>query len=204
MFTRDCDRICAAPATLFGHSITYALGTVSLADGRHTYFLPALQALVTLTLGLALALIVRSLVSAPVRPGKICPVAPSLSKGGLSMPMLGRAQHDTVGITLSLWAIFSFTQCAFFVSLEFLEGYRAGPLGCAIQVVVALMAALLVVWFNDLLERCEEISLARGIYLPRPTNNQVLITDRSLCPIPVNGLNERRGIRRFQRPPPGL
>lgn len=101
----------AAPATLFGHSLTYALGAIPLADGRHTYFLPALQALVTLALGLALALILRSLLLARRVPPKSSHVTLLVSDGGF----------------LSLWASFSFAQCALFVSLEFLEGYRAGP-----------------------------------------------------------------------------
>ncbi len=68
----------------------------------------------------------------------------------------------------------------------------------------ALIAAIMVMLFGALLEQCQEISLVCGTYLPRGTNRLAVRPDRSLSLVAVSRLNERRGVRRFQRPPPGL
>lgn len=87
---------------------------------------------------------------------------------------------------------------------ESFEGYRVGLFGCLMECAVALIAAIMVMLFGALLEQCQEISLVCGTYLPRGTNRLAVRHDRSLSLVAVSRLNERRGVRRFQRPPPGL
>ncbi len=183
----------AAPATLFGHALTYALGQVSLADGRHLYFLPALQALVTIAAVLALALMARSLLLA--RSG--------LVRGRPYQTALSSQRRRFTG-SLTLWAALALTQSALFVCLETLEGYHTAAFGCLVQCLVALLATLVLCFFAALLDRCEQIGLALGTYLQRSVDLCVPPITGSLVPVPVIGLNERRGIRRFQRPPPSL
>lgn len=175
----------AAPATLFGHALTYTFGALSLADGRHTYFLPTLQASVTIVLALGFTLILRSLFGG--------------GSGARRRPS-AKAWSEFLG----LWAGLCLTQCALFISFEFFEGYRVGLFGCLMQCGVALIVTTLLVFFGALLERCEEISVAGGRYLPRNTNRLAVLHGRALSLAPVSGLNERRGLRRFQRPPPSL
>lgn len=179
----------AAPATFFGHALAYALGPGSMADGRHAYFLPTLQAFVTLALALALALVAKRLLF--TRPERADPVR-----------VTSRSAPGRFPGFLSLWATFSLTQCALFVSIEFLEGYRVGLFGCVAQCAVALVAAAIVTFFGVALERCEELALACGTYLPRRPHRPILTTCASLCPLAARGINQRRGVLRFQRPPP--
>ncbi len=183
----------AAPATLFGHSLTYALGSLSLADGRHTYFIPALQALVSVALAFGFAFVVRSLLVGGTAAQPSRSTCAELSRSTRGWPQF-----------FGIWAVLSFTQCALFISVESFEGYRVGLFGCLMQCAVALIAAIVVMLFGALLEQCEEIALVCGTYLLRGTNRLAVLHEPSLSLVAISRLNERRGVRRFQRPPPGL
>ncbi len=124
----------AAPATLFGHSLTYALGALSLADGRHTYFIPALQALVSVALAFSFALVVRSLLvgRTAAQPSRsACAELSRSPRAELSRSPCAWPEF------FGLWAVLSFTQCALFISVESFEGYRVGLFGCLMQCAVA-------------------------------------------------------------------
>ncbi|MDQ6825929.1 MAG: hypothetical protein M3Z14_01850 [Candidatus Eremiobacteraeota bacterium] len=190
----------AALATLLGHALTYTLRAVSLADDRHSYFLPTVHTLVTLCAVLAFALVLRSLLSAPRRnPHDATAFGPIRSAAGrVHVPLF---QASLSGF-LALWTMFAAIQCTLFVAIESLEGYHAGLAGCLIQCLVALIAALAFSFFAALLERCEQRSLALGMYVRRRTALPWVWRGRPLVFVRAIGLNEERGIRRFQRPPP--
>ena len=99
-----------------------------------------------------------------------------------------------------LWLIAATAQTAGFVVLEVLEGNAPDAFGCAVQIVVALLAALTMTLFYRVIERCALAILSS--YAGRIASCPNL-AKRPVCQIDVaRSLTVRTGIRRFKRPPP--
>jgi peptidoglycan biosynthesis protein MviN/MurJ (putative lipid II flippase) len=136
----------ALPATLVGHALAYFLAGYSQADGHHGYFPRTLECSVALLAGLCLILVARA---------------------------LSRADQYTVrGSSVSAtWIKLALMQTALFAMLERTEGYVPALAGCVAQVLVALCAAVALVYFARLLDHCERDAPRASSYLrrlPRP------------------------------------
>jgi hypothetical protein len=102
---------------------------------------------------------------------------------------------------LALWPRLSFAQLALFAAVEHSEGTRAGILGCAIQVIVALITAYMLYAFARLLVRCARGSEAASRYLERMLRTVTSFVSRRPAAV-AYALAVHAGRARFQRPPP--
>lgn len=166
------------PATLVGHALAYALMGRAIADGRHAYFVPALD--------LSLALLA---------------VLGLLTLGGalLRRRVLALDARGSIG---SYWIKLAPLQIATFTVLERSEGHGATVEACLVQIAVALFAAVLLVCFARLLSKCVRVGEAAATYLHRflapPLPAYLHRTPVSLA----TALFAHAGSSRFQRPPP--
>jgi len=171
--------LAAIPATLVGHGIAYVLTGQSDADGRHSYLLPALECSLALLFTFCAARLLRA----------------------LSLP---RGPAATASSLLATAAKLAVAQVALFALAERLEGHAPTAIGFAIQVVVALLAAVAIAYFARLVRRFERSAIDAGEYLRRfRLNAAVLRLDRARHS-PAYALAVSAGTARFQRPPPLL
>lgn len=161
---------------LLGHTLTYALENRTLADGHHAYFVPLLEVLVASALVCCALLVGRAISNRGLRTMQ-------------ASPPLWR-----------LWLIAASAQTAGFVMLEVLEGNAPDAFGCAVQVVMALLAALTIALFYRVIERCALAisSSYAGRVAPSRDSVKRLVWQIDVARI----LTVRTGIRRFKRPPP--
>jgi len=104
--------------------------------------------------------------------------------------------------TIELFPRLAVAQLAMFAAMERLEGTHAGPLGCAVQIIVALCVAYGLSLFSRLLVRCITGAQAASRYLQRLLDD---CTARFVSRRPystAHALAVRAGTARFQRPPP--
>jgi hypothetical protein len=165
-----------ACGTLLGHAVTYAFEGRSLADGHHGYFAPMLEVvLASAFLGCALII-------------------------GRAVTSL-RAPHMNALPPLQwLWLIVASFQTAAFATLEFFEGDAPDVFGCGVEVLMALLVAIVIMLLCRVVERCAQAILYA--YAQRPQSSGA---SRRRLPLPVDGarsLAVRVGVYRFERPPP--
>lgn len=166
------------PATLVGHGLAYGIAGRSSADAQHAWVAPALECSVALLAALCCGLL-----------------AGALLKAGI----LIRTAVDRSA--LELWPRLAIAQLVMFCTMERLEGTHAGLLGCAVQIVVALVAAYLLALFSRLLVRCIAGARAASRYLQR------LFACVSCYASPIvdcrmHALQACAGSARYKRPPP--
>ncbi len=149
------------------------------SDVQHAYASPALEYSVALLLVVGCGLLLRSL------------------SGYASVA------HRTSS-WLGTWGKLALFQVALFSLLERVEGFHVAPLAYAVQVFVALVAALALACFARLLHQCERAGLQISKYvrrlLVRCEGLRVLRPRHS----PAYALTVTAGTARFQRPPPHL
>jgi hypothetical protein len=171
--------LAAVPATLVGHGLAYALLGHSQADGHHAYLLPALAYSVA---------------------GLLAFCATRLFKA-LSRPRpLAAASYSLAGTMAKL----SFAQIALFTLAESLEGYAPTPLAYAIQIFVALLAAVALVYFARLVRHCERSTIEFSQYLQRCLSLPRVLRFACAPRSAAYALMVSAGAARFQRPPPRL
>ena len=168
----------AVPAALAGHGLTYALMGRTTADGHHAWVGAALEYSLVLLLSLCSA----ALGSTLLRAGVLIHTS---------------AERSWV----SLWPRLAFVQMALFAGMERAEGTHVGVLGCAIQILTALVAAYLLYLFGRLLVRCRISGEALSGYLKREYPALTSFISRRPGAI-AHPLAVRAGTARFQRPPP--
>jgi hypothetical protein len=146
-------------------------------DGRHGYFSPLLEIAIASGLLLGIVAMVR-LVTSP-RDLRTREAAPSFA----------------------LYGTLAMLQVAGFVALEFFEGNAPDVFGCGVEVVTALVLAVLVVLFIGFAERY--VAPIVTTYLRRARNACDAIRRLSLDFVqPPLRLAVCVGICRFKRPPP--
>lgn len=164
------------PATIAAHALGYAVTGQSMADGRHLWLVPAFESSLAVLLLLATALIGGALVRA----------------GVFARPSVEAAPLD-------LWLRLSAAQTALFVAIERAEGTPVGLIGCAIQIAVALGAALLLAAFARALAGCVRTGDVAARFLTRAVAAPVYLGQPFSR---ADVLAAVAGSRRFQRPPP--
>jgi hypothetical protein len=164
------------PATIAAHALGYAVTGQSMADGRHLWLVPALESSLAALLLLATALAGGALVRA----------------GVFARPSVDAAPFG-------LWWRLAIAQTALFVAIERAEGTPVGWMGCAIQIAVALGAALLLSAFARALAGCVRSGDLAARFLTRVAAPPLYLR-RPLSP--AAALAAVAGSRRFQRPPP--
>ncbi|TAM86858.1 hypothetical protein EPN42_12450 [bacterium] len=165
-------------ATLLGHAAAYLCEGRDLSDGRHAYFMPALDLALAALLAGAMLVALRAL-SVRARTGL-----------RLEAPPFQRQ-----------WLALATVQVGGFVALETMEGHRADLAGCAIEVLVALLVAVALTSFCGLMERCAAMNAA--IYLRRYQGAGMAAARHSVPAVaPALSLTTCAGVRRFKRPPP--
>jgi hypothetical protein len=166
------------PATIAGHALSYALAGRSMADARHSWISPVLEWSLALLGAAALAAAGGALVKA----------------GILARPVAERS-------AFALWARLAPAQALLFVLVERAEGVSPSLAGYAVQILVALAAALLLASLARLLGECIRSADRAQAYLERVFAPQgFLLAARP--PRPVFVLAATAGPHRFQRPPP--
>ena len=165
-----------ACGTLLGHAVTYALEGRSLADGHHGYLAPMLEVvLASAFLGCTL-IVGRAITSQGFR-------------RTLALPPFPR-----------LWFIVASLQIAGFVTIEFLEGHAPDALGCGVEVLIALLVAVVITLFYRVVERC-----AQAILYAYAQRLQSSGASTRRLPLPVDAARSLAvcvGVHRFKRPPP--
>lgn len=171
--------LAAVPATLLGHALVYALTGRTQVDAHHAYAIPAFEYSIAVLLAFCFALLLRAL------SGRVA---------GATHPFSW----------MGTWGKLAVVQVALFTLVERLEGYHVAPVAYAVQVFVALLAALAIACFTRLVHRCERAGLQASSYVRR------LLTacdglDFGRPPYsPAYALTVKAGTARFQRPPPHL
>jgi hypothetical protein len=102
---------------------------------------------------------------------------------------------------VALWPRLAIAQLVLFATIEHSEGTHAGLLGCAIQVLVALIAAYILYAFAHLLVRCARGAQAASRYLERIRRSIISFVSRRPASA-AYALAVHAGRSRFQRPPP--
>ncbi|TAM58556.1 hypothetical protein EPN52_10785 [bacterium] len=169
--------VVAASGTLLGHAVSYVVEHRALTDGRHAYFVPALDAVLALLIG-----------------GAVLYVACVMLGRGRELPLAWPAQ--------ALWRVWyklGALQVGGFILLEAFEHNRADYVGCVVQALVALLLATALTLLFGLVERCAEALGAR--YLARCAGAACVPVPRSAV-TRARLLTECAGVRRFKRPPP--
>ena len=166
------------PAALAGHGLTYALMGRSSADGHHAWVAAALEYSLVLLLSICSTML------------------------GSTLLRAGVLIHTSAERSwLSLWPRLALLQLALFAGMERAEGTHAGLLGCAIQILTALVAAYLLYLFGQLLVRCGMTGETLSHYHKRALPAIFSFVSRRREPI-AHVLAVRAGTARFQRPPP--
>ncbi len=166
------------PGTIAGHAIAYASSGRTAAGGDHIWVVPAAEASVAILLTLSLTLIGGHLLRARV----------------LAHTLAERS-------AMALWPRLAIAQVLLFAAVERAEGTMPSLLGFAVQLTVALCAAVLLAAFARVLAKCARNSEDASRYLQR------LFTHASRFvhyepPVPAHALAGPRTARRFARPPP--
>jgi hypothetical protein len=163
---------------LAGHAVAYGIAGTSLADGRHSWFAPAVE-----WSAAALATICTLI------------LASALSRSGI----LTRTRVELS--VLESWPRLVLAQLVLFGAIETLEGHSVTLLAVGIQLVAALCAAALLHLFSRLVERCIDGTAQAGRYLERLFTEAVVFARREFAPR-ATALFIAAGHSRFQRPPP--
>lgn len=117
-----------------------------MVDGHHDWFVPFLETALALTLGISIWLF----------------------SGALT-----RSRRHALDLacyrTSRIWPRMAAFQTLLFLAIERVEGMPAGLLGCAVQVLVALVATYLICALASLLGACEKSAEKALRYLERLT-----------------------------------
>jgi hypothetical protein len=164
------------PATLVGHVLVCAMSGCD--DIHHAWMAPALE----ISLALLGAFCASLLANALLRAGIFTHTA---------------AERSWTALFLRLAP----AQLAIFAAIERSEGGHAGTLGCAMQILVAVIAAYILYAFAHLLAKCAEGTEAASRYLERIQRAVTSFVSRR-PPAVAYALAVHAGRSRFQRPPP--
>jgi hypothetical protein len=170
--------LAAIPATIVGHALAYVLTGRDQADGHHSYLLPAFECAFAVLLA-------------------FCAVR---LYGALSRPRSPIALSSSLAVTT---AQLSVVQVVIFTLAERLEGFAPTPAGYAIQLLVALLAAVAIALFTNLVQRCERSAIELSEYLHRARALRFGL-QIARPQSPAYALAVSAGVARFQRPPPQL
>jgi len=166
------------PTTLAAHGLGYVLTGRNATDGVHAWVLPALECSTAFLVALCSSLLANAL----LRTGFFVHTAVERS-------------------TFALWTRLALSQLAIYVAMERAEGGHAGLLGCAVQIIAALVVAYLLSLFSCVLERFEGSAVIALRYLEHFANcSAIIVSNRGFST--AYALAVRAGTARFQRPPP--
>jgi len=98
----------------------------------------------------------------------------------------------------------SLAQIVLFTVAERLEGLAPAPIAYAIQLLVALLAAIAIAHFAQLVRRCECATIELSEYLRRFSALAAELRFTRAPYSPAYTLTISAGTARFQRPPPQL
>ena len=171
--------LAAIPATAFGHGLAYALAGREQADAHHSYLVPAFLYSAALLLAFCAARLLRAL----SRPRRLSSAAPSLAATAAKL---------------------SIVKVALFALAERVEGFAPAPSAYAIQILVALFVAIAIVYFAQLVRRCERSAIEAGDYLRRVLALTAGLRFNHVSRAPAYALAVSAGPARFPRPPPYL
>lgn len=166
------------PATIVGHAIAYATSGRPMGDAHHAWLAPVLESSTAILVAIALALVGGALIKARV-------LTHTLAERSLS----------------ALWPRMAIAQVILFAAIERVEGTPASLFGCAVQVAVALVAALLLTAFARVLAACDRSADEAGRYLERLFATASWFVGYQ-PPLLARTLAVSCGTRRFVRPPP--
>ncbi|GAC1388383.1 MAG: hypothetical protein NVSMB31_02300 [Vulcanimicrobiaceae bacterium] len=167
----------ALPGSLIGHVVAYALTGHALSDARHGYLEPALV-YSSLVLGVLCAVFVLDALARAARRSEI---------------------PERLG---SMWAMLSAVQVALFWAIERAESATPGWQGYLVQIGVALLGALALVFFAHVLARCERAAWEVQEYLGRRPPSPLASVLPAFETSPAFALRMVAGRARFSRPPP--
>ena len=139
--------LAALPATLLGHAAAYRIVGESMANAPHAYFGPLLE----FSLGLIVVLGLATLVAALLRSGRLA--------------------VSVDGTLAGTWVKLALAQTLLFSLLEHSEGYTPSLVGCATQILIALVLAAALVAFGRLIGRCIAIGPRTSWRLHHPTRS---------------------------------
>ena len=171
--------LAAIPATIVGHALAYVFTGHDQADGHHSYLVPAFECSVALLLAFCAARLLRA----------------------LSRPRPLSATDYSLAATM---AKLSVVQIVLFTLAERLEGLAPAPIAYAIQLLVALLAAIAIAYFAQLVRRCERSTIQLSEYLHRCLALTEGLRFARAPHSPAYTLTITAGTARFQRPPPQL
>ncbi|GEM_PF-958275 len=167
----------AACGTLSGHALAYLLEGRSMDDARHGYFTPVLEVAGAALLLCAVLAAARMLAAVSARRGRR---TPPLS---------------------SLCVMLAALQVAGFATMEFLEGNPPDPIGCGVEILIALLIAVAVSLVLAFVERC--VAPILTTYLRRRSGADTAVRRPPVAFVrPPLLLAICAGVRRFKRPPP--
>lgn len=133
-----------------------------MADGHHNWFVPFLEAAISIALGIAIWLFAGALTG---------------SRGYALGRGCCRISH--------VWPRMAAAQTLLFLAIERVEGTPVGLLGCVVQVAIALVAAYLVCLTASLLHACTKGARRAIRYLERIVATAVSYFGREHTAAPI-------------------
>lgn len=171
----------AVPAAVAGHTWLYAICACGNDGAAHTWVLPAFR--------LSLALLTA-----------LCAVLLYAALTGSAWLTVGRIERSGGPLLCRLFL----AQTLFYAAAERAEGNTPALLGVALQLVVAIAVAVLILGFARVLDRAAAHVRSFAAYLRRHTPADVRFSIEFQRQRPAMPAGYAAGYARFQRPPPAF